>query len=153
MGASPIEGSSSSSSFGLAISARPIAHICCSPPDIVPAFCDLRSARRGKSVNTWSMSSLIPGRSLRWKAPISRFSTTLIRGKSLRPSGAWAIPFLTILCGASCVMSSPWKVIFPLRGWLSPLIERSVVDLPAPFAPISVTISPSSTSSETPLSA
>jgi hypothetical protein len=40
-----------------------------------------------------------------------------------------------------------------LRGGLSPLIERSVVDLPAPFAPISVTISPSRTSSEIPFSA
>ena len=37
LGASPIDGSSSSSSFGRAISARPIASICCSPPDIVPA--------------------------------------------------------------------------------------------------------------------
>ena len=50
-------------------------------------------------------------------------------------------------------MSSPWKPIVPWRGWLSPLIERSVVDLPAPFAPISVTISPSRTSSEMPFSA
>ena len=43
IGASPIDGSSSISSFGRAISARPIAHICCSPPDIVPAFCVRRS--------------------------------------------------------------------------------------------------------------
>ena len=35
----PSDGSSSSSSRGLAISARPIASICCSPPDMVPAFC------------------------------------------------------------------------------------------------------------------
>jgi hypothetical protein len=32
-------------------------------------------------------------------------------------------------------------------------MERSVVDFPAPLEPISVTISPSSTVSETPLSA
>ena len=37
-GARPIDGSSSSSSFGRAISARATASICCSPPDIVPAF-------------------------------------------------------------------------------------------------------------------
>ena len=36
-GASPIDGSSSSSSFGPLIIARPIASICCSPPDRVPA--------------------------------------------------------------------------------------------------------------------
>ena len=34
---------------------------------------------------------------------------------------------------------------------MSPEIERSVVDLPAPLEPISVTISPSSTFSEMPL--
>ncbi len=50
-------------------------------------------------------------------------------------------------------MSLPRKWIVPVRGRFSPLIERSVVDLPAPFAPISVTISPSRTSSETPFSA
>ena len=37
IGASPIEGSSSSSSRGFAISARPIASICCWPPESVPA--------------------------------------------------------------------------------------------------------------------
>ena len=50
-------------------------------------------------------------------------------------------------------MSSPRNVIVPWRGWFRPLIERSVVDFPAPFAPISVTISPSPTVSEMPLSA
>ena len=50
-------------------------------------------------------------------------------------------------------MSRPPNAIVPRRGWFSPLIERSVVDLPAPFAPISVTISPSCTSIEIPFSA
>ena len=50
-------------------------------------------------------------------------------------------------------MSRPSNEIVPRRGWFSPLIERSVVDLPAPFAPISVTISPSRTSIEIPFSA
>ena len=36
-GDSPIDGSSISSSRGRDISARPIATICCSPPDSVPA--------------------------------------------------------------------------------------------------------------------
>ena len=39
IGARPIEGSSISRTFGSAMSARPIATICCSPPDNVPAFC------------------------------------------------------------------------------------------------------------------
>ena len=47
-GERPMLGSSRSKSFGLAIRARPIANICCSPPDSVPASCFLRSANRGK---------------------------------------------------------------------------------------------------------
>ena len=41
----------------------------------------------------------------------------------------------------------------PWEGGVSPEIDRSVVDLPAPFEPIRVTISPSSTVIEMPLSA
>jgi hypothetical protein len=76
-----------------------------------------------------------------------------MRGKSFRPSGDCETPIATILCGASLVMSFPWKRILPIRGWLRPLIDRSVVDLPAPFAPIRVTISPSRTSIVIPFSA
>ncbi len=59
----------------------------------------------------------------------------------------------TISCGGLLVMSSPMNRIVPVLGWLSPLTERRVVDFPAPFAPMSVTISPSRTSSEMPFSA
>ena len=38
--------------IGRALMARPIAHICCSPPDIVPAFWLRRSCKRGNSVKT-----------------------------------------------------------------------------------------------------
>src|SRR5262252_7277337 len=48
-GASPADGSSSRRSRGSDIKARPIAHICCSPPDSVPASWLLRSRRRGNS--------------------------------------------------------------------------------------------------------
>ena len=89
----------------------------------------------------------------RWNAPICRFSSTLIRGKSRLPSGDCAIPSFTISCAGRFVISWPWKRIVPRRGRLRPLIERSVVDLPAPFAPISVTISPCRTSIVMPLSA
>ena len=50
-------------------------------------------------------------------------------------------------------MSFPSNRIVPWRGRLRPLIARKVVDFPAPFAPISVTISPAPTRKETPLSA
>src|SRR6266540_425612 len=57
IGASPIDGSSSSISFGRLISARPTASICCSPPDNVPPGCLRRSANRGKRLKTRSMSA------------------------------------------------------------------------------------------------
>jgi hypothetical protein len=48
-GASPSDGSSMTSRVGFVISARPIASICCSPPEsCAPPFLR-RSARRGKS--------------------------------------------------------------------------------------------------------
>ena len=42
-GASPSDGSSSSSSFGRLISAREMASICCSPPESVPPAACVRS--------------------------------------------------------------------------------------------------------------
>ena len=63
------------------------------------------------------------------------------------------MPMRTMSWGLSLVMSGSRKTMRPSRGWFRPWIERSVVDLPAPFAPISVTTSPSRTSSEMPLSA
>ena len=48
MGASPMEGSSSIISLGRDIRARPMASICCSPPESVPATWRRRSFRRGK---------------------------------------------------------------------------------------------------------
>ena len=50
-------------------------------------------------------------------------------------------------------MSWPSSRMRPPRAALSPLIAFSVVDLPAPLEPISVTISPLRTSRLTPFSA
>ena len=47
-GASPSDGSSISSTRGLPISARPIASICCSPPDRCAAICLCRSCKPRK---------------------------------------------------------------------------------------------------------
>jgi len=47
-------------------------------------------------------------------------------------------------------ISLPRNRIEPWRGAFRPLIDRSVVDLPAPFEPISVTISPGKTCRLTP---
>ena len=64
-GASPMDGSSISSTLGSAISARLIATICCSPPDSVPAFWASRSLSRGNSSITRSRSSLTSALSVR----------------------------------------------------------------------------------------
>src|SRR5207245_1688073 len=65
IGERPSDGSSSIRSFGLAMSARPMAHICCSPPDRVPAIWFMRSFNRGKSSKTRSMSVLMSALLLR----------------------------------------------------------------------------------------
>ena len=43
IGARPSDGSSSRRTLGRVISARPMASICCSPPDSVPPFWPARS--------------------------------------------------------------------------------------------------------------
>ena len=84
---------------------------------------------------------------------MSRFSRTVIRWKQWRPSGESATPARTISWGGVPTMSAPSSRMLPSRGAVRPEIDRRVVDLPAPFDPIRVTISPSSTLSDTPLSA
>ena len=54
-GARPIDGSSRSNSCGEEAMPRPIASICCSPPDSVPATWERRSASTGKSAKMRSM--------------------------------------------------------------------------------------------------
>ena len=91
-GARPSETSSSSSTTGLLMSARPIAVACCSPPERLPA----RRPRSGcSSGNASSTDSTFqrPGR--RVAAPIRRFSSTVSPGNSRRPSGTSAIPIPT----------------------------------------------------------
>ena len=95
----------------------------------------------------------MPASSRRRYAPSIRFSKTVMRENTCRPSGESATPMDTISCGGVSVISRSLKRIEPWRGGVRPDIERSVVDLPAPFEPISVTHSPSSTSIETPLRA
>ncbi len=54
--------------------------------------------------------------------------------------------------GVSPAIEWPSNTIVPFLGRRKPLMVRSVVLLPAPFAPIIATISPRSTSSDTPCS-
>src|SRR5258705_213963 len=66
-----------------------------------------------------------------------RFSPTSRWGKICRPSGTYPIPEWKISCGACPVMSRSLKRTAPSRGGVSPMIERRVVVLPAPFRPSS----------------
>jgi hypothetical protein len=96
-GARPRLGSSSISSLGLPISARPMASIWRSPPDMVAAAWLRRSASRGNSAKTSSIVcawSRWPLRK-RWKAPSSRLSSTLISPNRSRFSGTSARPWMT----------------------------------------------------------
>ena len=69
-------------------------------------------------------------------------------------AGQWFKPFaLTIASAGHRWTSRPFQRIRPADGRTRPEIARSVVDLPLPLAPSSVTISPSPTVSDTPSSA
>ena len=81
------------------------------------------------------------------------FSFTVRPGKTRRPSGTCEMPSRTIASGPRPAIDLPSNRISPAAGFARPEIARSVVDLPAPLAPSSVTTSPSSTLIETPRSA
>ena len=98
-----------------------------------------------------SNSSFSRPRSFRAYAPISKFSCTVIWEKTRRPSGTWASPSRMILWALVVRKFAPQKAISPFFGFTRPEMAWSVVVLPAPFAPMSVTISPSFTSKEIPL--
>ena len=145
-GARPSDGSSSSSRRGRAISARAIASICCSPPDSVPPRWCRRSLQAREQREHALEIVARSGTARRWSAPICRFSSTVMRGKMRRPSGDCAMRSRAISWVGICVMSRPSKMIVPSRARGLPQIVIISVDLPAPLAPISVTISPSLTS-------
>ena len=81
---------------------------------------------------------------------LALLSRTLSEPNTWRPSGTWLMPLRTTASGAIPAIVRPRKVISPERGGSRPDIVRSVVVFPAPFAPISATISPSLTWREIP---
>ena len=99
------------------------------------------------------MSSRIDFWSRRVKAPISRFSRTVMRGEDAPALGRLRDADLGDLVAGEALDVAALEDDAPVRGGTMPEIERSVVDFPAPLEPISVTISPSRTSIEMPLSA
>ena len=79
-GASPSVGSSITKSLGCSSKARPIASICCSPPDSCAPPLDLRSARRGNMAYTRSTSR-------RFGATRRKVSSTVSDGHTRLPCG------------------------------------------------------------------
>ena len=86
-GARPRLGSSSNSRRGRDISARPIDSICCSPPDkrAAPLVHPLLQARKQREHLLRAAAREIGAPPPR--APICRFSYTVMRPKMRRPSG------------------------------------------------------------------
>ena len=76
---------------------------------------------------------------------MSMFSATVMPGKIPRPSGTWLMPRATRRSARTDVRSSPSNRIDPDCRPRIPEIAFMVVVLPAPFAPMSETIWPSST--------
>ena len=110
-GARPIDGSSSSSSRGAAISARPIASICCSPPDSVPAFCVRRSFSRGNRSKTRSMSVAIVALVVaQERAELEVLRAPSCAGRCAGPPGSGRCPARTTSCAFEPVISLALEV-------------------------------------------
>src|SRR5467141_304015 len=140
-GARPSVASSRISRCGLVTSARPMASICCSPPESWLPMLPARSASRGKNSSTFAgvQGSV---RAERLPANATRFSRTVRLGKICRPSGTSAMPERAMRSGSSRSMRRPRKLIVPPLARVRPMIERTVVVLPMPLRPSRVTASP-----------
>src|SRR5579859_3387138 len=141
-GASPSVGSSSIRKRAPVRRMRPIASICCSPPDNLVPWLPNLSFRLGNSSKIWS----IVRPPLRTVGGNSRFSRTSRLAKIPRSSGQNAMPERAILSEAARMISLPSKRIDPVRLPIMPMTDFSVVVLPAPLRPSSVTTSPGFTS-------
>lgn len=71
---------------------------------------------------------------------MSRFSETLICEKTRRPSGHSAMPRSTTLWDFTPTMLCPLNSMEPESGLMRPATVLTVVDLPAPLAPMGVTV-------------
>jgi hypothetical protein len=135
--------------LGSAIRARPIATICCSPPESVPAFCFKRSRIRGKVSKTVARVSSTNAR-LRWRyAPSWRFSSTVMSGNSLRFSGTIETPRFTTSVVDRPETTSPSSRTWPDDGETYPRIVFNVVVFPLALPPSRHTISPGKISMST----
>ena len=124
-----------------------MASCCCWPPLSTPAGRLLNSRSTGKS--SYASAKRSEPFRLRPARPSRRFSSTVKSPKILRPSGTRATPARAIDSGDRPVIERPSRRMSPSWAGSAPMTACSVVDLPAPFGPISPTTSPRSTRSET----
>src|SRR6266849_4534881 len=114
-GARPSVASSRRSIRGLVISARPMASICCSPPESWLPKCPRRSPSCGKNANTRSsVHRLAPPKRL--AAVATRFSRTVRLGKTCRPSGTRPSPACATRYEGRPCKGLPSNMIVPPRG-------------------------------------
>src|SRR3989449_7145970 len=145
-GARPSVGSSRSSRRAPVRRMRPMASICCSPPERRVPWLRSRSLRFGKSSNTCAV--LRPPS--RTSGGRRRFSSTFRLAKMPRSSGQSAIPCRALRYGGSAIVSTPSTVTEPVRRGTIPMIDFIVVVLPAPLRTTRVTSSTLRTSTSTP---
>ena len=145
-GAKPSVGSSSSNSRAPVRRIRAIASICCSPPESLVPWLPSRSRKFGNSAKMPSRSRP-PARTCRGS---SRFSLTSSVAKMPRSSGQNAIPDRAITSEGSRISSLPSNSTDPERFSMIPMMALSVVVLPTPLRPRSVTTSPGRTAKVTP---
>src|SRR6266567_6377183 len=141
-GARPSVGSSSIRKLAPVRRMRAIASICCSPPESLVPWLLSRSFRLGKRSNICSSDSP-PARTT---GGSRRFSRTSRLAKMPRSSGQNAMPMRAILSEVARMISWLLNLIEPVRLPMMPMIDFSVVVLPAPLRPSSVTTSPAFTS-------
>ena len=150
-GDKPSEGSSSSSSFGADISARPIATICCSPPLMVRA--SLRAAlgqTRKQRSDAREIARLVGAGAAREGAELEILPHGQL-GENAAPLGHQRDAGLDDLVRRQRQQVPAVEGdARPACGATSPAMDLSSVDLPAPFAPSITTISPGLTSRSTP---
>ena len=147
-GERPKDGSSSVKIWGEDIIARPIATICCSPPDIVRATWRRRSTSLGNSENMRSRLACSSPFARSGNAPRRRFSSTVRSPKIPRPSGTSAMPSSTICSAGKPFKLCPLSVTAPCTCPSQiPDTAFNSVDFPAPLAPRMTTISPGETCS------
>src|SRR5882757_1867819 len=140
-GARPSVGSSSIKNRAPVRRILAIASICCSPPESLVPWLFRRSLRFGNRSKIWS-SERPPERTI---GGSKRFSRTSRLAKMPRSSGQKAMPIRAILSEEARVMSVSLKRIAPVRLPMMPITDFSVVVLPAPLRPSSVTTSPAFT--------